>query len=56
MWSDYSKQVVGRRSVAKNWSKNSEKVLIVSGYFQLCENERFLLVFRFQAQDACQMR
>ena len=56
MWSDYSKYVVCRRSVAKNWSKNSKKVLTVSWYFQLCENERFLLVFHFQAQDACQMR
>ena len=26
-------QYVGQRSVYKNWSKNSEKVLVVSGYF-----------------------
>ena len=26
-------------------SKNSEKMLLVSGYFQLCENQRFSLLF-----------
>ena len=49
-------QEIGRRSGYKNWSKNSEKVLLVSGYFELRENQRFSLVFRFQARDACQMR
>ena len=28
-------QLMGRRSVSKNWSENSKKVLVVSGYFKL---------------------
>ena len=28
----------------------------VSGYFYLCENERFSLVFRFQTRGTCHMR
>ena len=30
-------------------------MLVVSRYFQLCVNQRFSLVFRFQTRDACQM-
>ena len=32
--------------------KNCEKVSLVSGHFELCENQRFSPVFCFQAQDA----
>ena len=39
-------QLIGRRLVYTNSSKNSGKVLHVFGYFQLCENQRFSLVFR----------
>ena len=45
--SDYSKQVGAQ--FLRNRLKNSEKVWSVSGYFQLCENQRFSLGFRFQA-------
>ena len=31
-------------------------MLVVSGYFWPCVNQRFSLVFRFQTRDACQMR
>ena len=34
----------------------AKKVLLVSGYFYLYENQCFSLVFRIQAQDACQMQ
>ena len=36
-------QQTGRRSICKNSSENREKVLLVSGYFKLCENLRFSL-------------
>ena len=54
-WSDQSKQVRGQ-FIRIRLKIAPKKMWIVSGQFQLCENERFSLVFRFQARDACQMR
>ena len=34
---------ISRRPVSKKSPKNSEKVLVVSGYFQLCEKQSFSL-------------
>ena len=49
-------QQIDQRSCNKNSPKNSDKVLLVSGLFYLCENQCFLPDFHFQAQDACQMQ
>ena len=43
-------QTIGRRSVYKNWSKNSEKVLVVSGYFlAVCKSTFYA---RFSLSDS----
>ena len=47
-WGVWPLQQMVQRSCHKNLSKNSEKVLLVSGYFQLCGNQHFLLIFCFQ--------